>query len=86
LTKARQANRILAIKNGEIVKVIIHRKLIEKTAHYAQFYARQFSQQNYNYGSAFKNKSVKILAIAALPIRSNPFDQHWAKYFLSNVR
>jgi hypothetical protein len=80
LTKARQANRILAIENGEIVKVIIHRELIEKTAHYAQFYARQFSQQNYNYGSAFKNKSVKILAIAspppALPIRSNPFDRH----------
>ncbi len=45
LATVRKADRILVIENGEIIEAGIHSQLLDRTGRYAQFYARQFSQE-----------------------------------------
>jgi ATP-binding cassette, subfamily B, bacterial len=44
LATVRKADRILVIENGEIIEAGTHTKLLDRAGRYAQFYARQFSQ------------------------------------------
>jgi ATP-binding cassette, subfamily B, bacterial len=46
LATVRKADRILVIENGEIIEAGRHQELLERTGRYAQFYARQFSQES----------------------------------------
>jgi ATP-binding cassette, subfamily B, bacterial len=45
LATVRKADRILTIENGEIIEAGTHSELLDRTGRYAQFYARQFSQE-----------------------------------------
>nr|WP_310484418.1 ABC transporter ATP-binding protein [Chamaesiphon sp. VAR_48_metabat_403] len=45
LATVRKADRILVIENGEIIEAGTHSELLDRTGRYAQFYARQFSQE-----------------------------------------
>lgn len=45
LATVRKADRILTIENGEIIEAGTHSELLARTGRYAQFYARQFSQE-----------------------------------------
>lgn len=46
LATVSKADRILVIENGEIIEAGTHRELLDRSGRYAQFYARQFSQQS----------------------------------------
>jgi ATP-binding cassette, subfamily B, bacterial len=45
LATVRKADRILVIENGEIIEAGTHSELLDRSGRYAQFYARQFSQE-----------------------------------------
>ncbi len=46
LATVSKADRILVIEDGEIIEAGTHRELLDRSGRYAQFYARQFSQQS----------------------------------------
>ncbi len=46
LATVRKADRILVVENGQIIEAGNHSELLDRSGRYAQFYARQFSQQS----------------------------------------